>query len=355
MERVLDVLQDSAIALKGGKDDRSRFWGIYKRIAEEHDGEFLERYNGDMDIVLVFSGLFSAISTSFIVAMEYKLSPDPSDTTNALLTQLVQIGLGNIAEAGSTPAAPASTFSPSTSDIRIQTIAYASLSMSLLAAFGAVLGKQWLGYYKSNRYGRGSQEERGKRRQEKFDGIITWYFDGVVQSFPILLQISLLLFGIALSANIWYEQPTIAWVVISTTVFGFLFYSLTVMASLISPACPFQTPISTILRMFRIDRVLRLVFKPASRYFQQFTTSVYGELHFLTHAHILIVVVRCAAAAARYLQVKLDPIIWSTGRHCVCGRLIRTVLSPAVIRRTSSPDILPGFFDSALSDKGHRL
>ncbi|KAG1745077.1 uncharacterized protein EDB91DRAFT_1200042 [Suillus paluster] len=201
MERVLGVLQDSTIAFKGGKDDRSRFWGIYKRIAEEHDGEFLERYNGDMDIMLVFSGLFSAVTTSFIVAMEYKLSPDPSDTTNALLTQLVQIGLGNLAAAGSTPVAPASTFSPTTSDIRIQSIAYASLCMSLLAAFGAVLGKQWLGYYKSNRYGRGSQEERGKRRQEKFDGIITWYFDAVVQSFPILLQISLLLFGIALSAN----------------------------------------------------------------------------------------------------------------------------------------------------------
>jgi hypothetical protein len=127
------------------------------------------------------------------------------------------------------------------------------LSFSLLAAFGAVLGKQWLGYYKSQRYDRGSQEERAKRRQEKFDGIVTWYFDAVVQSFPVLLQISLLLFGIALSVNMWSQQHTIAWVIIATTAFGFLFYSLTVMAALVSPACPFQTPISTILRMMRID------------------------------------------------------------------------------------------------------
>ncbi|KAG1851448.1 hypothetical protein DFJ58DRAFT_661599, partial [Suillus subalutaceus] len=216
---------------------------------KEHDGEFLERYTGDMDIVLVFSGLFSAVSTSFIVAMESGLSPNPSDTTNALLTQLVYIGFGNFTAAGSTPADPASTWSASAPALRIQMIAYASLSMSLLAAFGAVLGKQWLGYYKSNRYGRGSQEERGKRRQEKFDGLITWYFDAVVQSFPVLLQISLLLFGIALGARMWCEQPSIAWVIIATTVFGFLFYSLTVMACLISPACPFQTPVSTVLRM----------------------------------------------------------------------------------------------------------
>ncbi|KAG1842489.1 hypothetical protein DFJ58DRAFT_54224 [Suillus subalutaceus] len=77
MRQVLDVLKDSTIASKTGKDDRSRFWGQYKRVAEEYDDEFLERYNGDMDIVLIFSGLFSAVSTTFIVAMESKLSPDP--------------------------------------------------------------------------------------------------------------------------------------------------------------------------------------------------------------------------------------------------------------------------------------
>ncbi|KAG2044088.1 hypothetical protein BDR03DRAFT_846969, partial [Suillus americanus] len=125
------------------KDDRSRFWGLYKRVAEEHDDDFLERYNGDMDIVLIFSGLFSAVSTSFIVAMESNLSPDPDDTTHALLAQLVQIGLGNFTAAGSTPVSPASTWSPTIANIRIQCIAYASLSFSLLAAFGAVLGKQW--------------------------------------------------------------------------------------------------------------------------------------------------------------------------------------------------------------------
>jgi hypothetical protein len=54
MKEVLDVLKDSTIASKTGKDNRSRFWGAYKRVAEEHDSEFLERYTSDMDIVLVF-------------------------------------------------------------------------------------------------------------------------------------------------------------------------------------------------------------------------------------------------------------------------------------------------------------
>jgi hypothetical protein len=42
MKEVLDVLKDSTIASKTGKDDRSRFWVVYKRVAEEHGSEFLE-------------------------------------------------------------------------------------------------------------------------------------------------------------------------------------------------------------------------------------------------------------------------------------------------------------------------
>ncbi|KAG2151238.1 uncharacterized protein EDB93DRAFT_306889 [Suillus bovinus] len=290
MKDVLDVLQNSTIASKSGKDDRSRFWGMYKRVAEEHDGEFLERYTTDMDIVLIFSGLFSAVSSAFIVAMESDLSPDPSDTTNALLKQIVQIGLGDFTAAGSAPADPASTWSPAASTVRIQMVVYASLSMSLLAAFGAVLGKQWLGYYKTKRYGRGSQEDQGKRRQEKFEGLVAWYFDAVVQSFPVLLQISLLLFGVALGANMWHKQPGIAWVIISTTAFGFLFYSLTVMACLISPACPFQTPISIVLQKLHMDSS---------------TPSIQTSLQLFPAAHD--VSAWCAATIAWYRQIKMDP------------------------------------------------
>ncbi|KAG1760268.1 hypothetical protein EDD22DRAFT_955078 [Suillus occidentalis] len=62
-----------------------------------------------------------------------------------------------------------------------------------------VLVSLFHGYYKSNRYGHSSEEERGK--------------------------------------------------LIAMTVFGFLFYFLTEMACLISPACPFQIPILTMLHI----------------------------------------------------------------------------------------------------------
>ncbi|KAG2158268.1 uncharacterized protein EDB93DRAFT_1046059, partial [Suillus bovinus] len=54
LRQILETLQDSSIAEKGDKDERSRFWATYDQVVEEHDEEFLERSNSDMDILLIF-------------------------------------------------------------------------------------------------------------------------------------------------------------------------------------------------------------------------------------------------------------------------------------------------------------
>jgi hypothetical protein len=188
------------------------------------------------------AGLFSAVNTAFIIAMQ----PNPVDTTNVLLAQLVQISLN-----GSSVAQPM-IISPSTgyssSDFWTQALAYTSLVFSLLAAFGAVLGKQWLGYYKTNRYVRGSLEERCKQRHRKFQGLEKWWFENVLGSFPDLLKFSLFLFGLSLGAAMWSQQQTISTLIITTTASGVLFYVLTIVASVLYPDCPFQTRVSPVIR-----------------------------------------------------------------------------------------------------------
>ncbi|KAJ8590664.1 hypothetical protein M405DRAFT_156387 [Rhizopogon salebrosus TDB-379] len=87
----------------------------------------------------------------------------------------------------------------------------------------------------------------------KMNGLNVWYFDAIVQSFPMLLQFSLLLFGISISADIWYKQHSVAWVLIATVAFGILFYALAILASLSSVACPYQTPLSAVLRLWGVD------------------------------------------------------------------------------------------------------
>lgn len=41
-------------SLWASQDTKSHFWATYTREAAEHDGQILEKYNSDMDIVLIF-------------------------------------------------------------------------------------------------------------------------------------------------------------------------------------------------------------------------------------------------------------------------------------------------------------
>ncbi|KAL0950148.1 hypothetical protein HGRIS_010144 [Hohenbuehelia grisea] len=163
------------------QDIRSRFWATYKAEADEFDKEFLKTNNDNLDIVLIFSGLFSAVSTTFIQGIVDDLSPDPNDTTQALL-QVIAHSLNNSLFPESMPQL-SSWDGPERDVVWTQCILYASLSASLLAAFGAVLGKQWLSYYA--RVGeRGSLDARCKSRQQSCMGSIDGTFAASLKYFP---------------------------------------------------------------------------------------------------------------------------------------------------------------------------
>ncbi|KAJ7800285.1 hypothetical protein B0H14DRAFT_2231903, partial [Mycena olivaceomarginata] len=104
-----------------------------------------------------------------------------------------------------------------------QCLLYVSLSLTLLAALLAVLGKQWLVYYVAAGE-RGTIESRGLERQRKLDGLRKWKFDTVMQLFPILLQFALLVFSAALSTYLWRIHPSLAIIVLSFTSLGVVLY-----------------------------------------------------------------------------------------------------------------------------------
>jgi len=131
--------------------------------------------------------------------------------------------------------------------VHVQAMLYASFAASLFSAFLAVLGKQWLNRYASTDV-RGTGIERSQDRQRKLDGIITWYFDHVMESLPLMLQVALLLLGCALSLYLWEIEVTVACVVLSVTALGVIFYAFVVVAGMASTSCPYQTPVARILR-----------------------------------------------------------------------------------------------------------
>lgn len=129
--------------------------------------------------------------------------------------------------------------------IRINQLFSVSLTFSLLAAFGALMGQQWITSYRCRPDG-GFEEER-RERQRRLLGAKRWQLAPVLELIlPILLQVSLALFLIGL---VQYLQSLDSRVALPNGIVAWLgaglFFS-TILFSLLDPYCPFKTPLSRI-------------------------------------------------------------------------------------------------------------
>ncbi|KAI9428818.1 hypothetical protein H4582DRAFT_1890362, partial [Lactarius indigo] len=155
------------------KDSSDGLWSLYLREVEKADKRLTESWKGDTDGIIVFTGLFSATVAAFIVESYKKLSPDPGDTTNALLTQL-SVQLFNISHGIPLPsvAAPSSqSFTPKGSAIRVNVFWFLSLVLSLNCALSATLMQQWTRRYQELAQRRGAIHKHGRMRAYILDGI----------------------------------------------------------------------------------------------------------------------------------------------------------------------------------------
>ena len=185
--------------------------------------------------------MFSAVTSAFIVQIVPGLQPNPIDLTNALLLRILQ---QNTSFGGADPLAPVSVIPISI--VRAQSILFASLSITLFVAFIAVLGKQWILYYtRATMWG--NIVDRGKEHQTKLQGLQKWGLHLIMESLPVMLQFSLLLFGIALTVYLWDLDVTVAKVVLIVTSAGLIFYGCITVAATVWKDCPFQTPLSILL------------------------------------------------------------------------------------------------------------
>ncbi|KAJ7887162.1 hypothetical protein B0H13DRAFT_2534385 [Mycena leptocephala] len=226
-EAQAERLQETIEALKPQgpvTDKKTTFWNSYMKLADEYDKEFQQKYITDLDSALIFAGLFSAVSSAFITEIQPQIIP-PSQ--------------------------------PKTLIVVSQTLLYISLFTTLLAALLAVLGKQWVMYYQSAG-SRGTIEQRGLERQRKLAGLRRWKFDVVLQMFPLLLQLALLLFSTALSVYLWTIHRSIAVIVLVITFLGFGSYIFLLVSPIISADSPFQTPLAPFLIQL-IASVLRIL------------------------------------------------------------------------------------------------
>ncbi|KAJ7487336.1 hypothetical protein B0H11DRAFT_1116475 [Mycena galericulata] len=232
-----------ALKKEPDSDKKTAFWNAYKELADEYDTEFKEKYGSDLDTTLIFAGLFSAVSSAFIIQIEPQLMMDP----------------------------------PNTKVFVAQSMLYVSLFTTLLAAFLAVLGKQWIMFYQAVG-GRGTIEDRGLERQRKLDGLRKWKFDAVLQMFPLLLQLALLLFSTAISVYLWTVNRSVAFIMLALTSVGFGVYMLLLGSAIVSRDSPFRTPLAPFLvKIFSpiLNKIFIALNKLNWQYLQPFSWHLY--------------------------------------------------------------------------------
>ncbi|KAG8951067.1 hypothetical protein FRC03_012650 [Tulasnella sp. 419] len=225
-------------------DQNNAFWETYVQEARKYDAELLEGWNETLSSLLLFAALFSAINTAFIIECQKGLQSDPVQTANNLLRLLVKHrnDSSDISEAELDP-----PWKADPNALRLNGIFFASLSFSLIASFGAILGKEMLSEYKVSG-ALNSLAERGQIRQLKFDALQKYRFRVLMHLLPTLLQISLALFLVGIIDFLWQMKVGVAMVMFVPVVVGFVAYIISLFIAIRHPHSPFQTSVSNAVR-----------------------------------------------------------------------------------------------------------
>ncbi|OCH85720.1 hypothetical protein OBBRIDRAFT_288426 [Obba rivulosa] len=220
-------------------------WPACATFIEQHDEQMIKNWKEDIDTMLVFAGLFSAVVTAFatqsyaMLQQSPQMSPIPI-SGQSLNQSIVQSNSSIDRVLISSPSAIQPSFRPSPSAIRINILWFYSLVFSLISSLLAIVAKQWLREYMSEVSS--TPRETIRIRQHRYNGLTTWHVSKLVAFPPILLQSALVLFLFGLIDFLWILHPLVAALVSIPVATAVLFYLATSVAPAFSAACPYRSP-----------------------------------------------------------------------------------------------------------------
>lgn len=172
------------------------------------------------------------------------LLPDPQDRTYELLTAIINATQGHTTSVS----VPVESFSPSSSAIIINLLFFVALFLSLGAALGAMLVKQWTRQYGLSLRNRSMTWQRARERHRKYKNLHKWRLEDIVAWLPLLLHVALLLFGIATLMWVKLLHRTIYISLIIFCSLGAIAYLIFALIPAFSTHAPFIWPVSSTLR-----------------------------------------------------------------------------------------------------------
>ncbi|KAK0224985.1 hypothetical protein EDD85DRAFT_777580, partial [Armillaria nabsnona] len=179
----------------------ARVWRTYEDESRIHDTNLVEESRDNVDVLLVFAGLFSAVVTTFVVQTSQSLQPDYAAISASLLYEsvLVQRAIANGSSVNAivpSPLNPTIVFVPATTDVWVNGLWFSSLFLSLTTALVAVLVKQWLHHYVA--LPSGTPRDRSLTRQFRYAGFQKWHVQVIIGLLPVLMHLALAIFLVGL-------------------------------------------------------------------------------------------------------------------------------------------------------------
>ncbi|KAG8912556.1 hypothetical protein FRC00_004263 [Tulasnella sp. 408] len=224
--------------------DGGHFYKYYDELADELDEDLVARLKSQLDGILIFAGLFAGINSAFLAFTLPQMSADPASDTNALLLQIaLGAANGTIASAADLPSA---SFTPPPGILSINILFSVSLTLALFVSFLAVLGQQWLVYYRK-RDGGGPESQRWEQLR-RYIGAKRWRLEIILNDLlPTLLQAGLVVFCIAFVRYLGTLSRSISYPVLVLLYIGLAIILATAACAAWDPWCPFKSPTSHLI------------------------------------------------------------------------------------------------------------
>ncbi|KAF8493457.1 hypothetical protein F5888DRAFT_1618066, partial [Russula emetica] len=219
-------------------------WHIYGEEARKYDAAITEAHKRDTDSILVFTGLFSAVVSVFIVESYKKLSPDSGVTTTSLLTQIVSQQLAGFHNNTYSRPPETAAFSPTVAMLSVNALWFLSLVIAIVSPFYVMLVQQWITRYTETLAELTIDQERVQSCL--FLGTQKYKMSHVIGLILLPLHTSVFLFFSGLIIFLFTISKTVAIVLtVAVALIGSLYAALTILP-IIDDFCPYFTPISDV-------------------------------------------------------------------------------------------------------------
>ncbi|KAH9884672.1 hypothetical protein C8Q73DRAFT_669763 [Cubamyces lactineus] len=229
---------------KGGlQSDLNEARQVCANLLSGRDGELVSAWADQADGLVTFAALFSAVVTSFIIESYKNLQVDETTIVIALLRQIsaqlegVQPLPGN--DTGRV------SFEPLPSDILQNSLLFASLICSLLAAGMGIFYKEWIRQYTLRTPL--DPQQLMRVRQHRYLGLCTWRLGLIIGGISIFLQLGVGFFIGALLLFVWKLNVILRLVLSTFVTIWTVFWVGTAFCPTFSSNCPFKSPLAYLI------------------------------------------------------------------------------------------------------------